>query len=391
MVDELRQRNIEVLEWSSDSDPKYNTSMRKLSLLGYKSDWFFGGNLVSCGGENLNFPFYMQDMVHIATKLRNFFLKTIMKPDKLPFGKLYYIRQSHLKFLVECFSKDKHCLTRTILNPIDKQNFDSVLKMTDRKVIDMLRGNVFDSQGTIKFLEITRYIIDSYLDMSLKPIERVRKIWYAVFIIRIWRQFVISKKLLKLKDNFLTSNCYICIELNAHSLILCLIHLKKINMPHLFVPHLFGSQQCENFFRQIRSFTTTYSTVANCSVKEILGRISKIQLLNEIMYNNSSNFNFPSSGTNNFFIPAIADLPTLHEIHDEIQKCKNDAVQDALKLGLIEQRNAKKFDFSCKVNPYDEMSIAKKRCIKKSNTKIIHQPKQIVQLKNIVYFTKFCR
>lgn len=77
---------------------------------------------------------------------------------------------------MENFSKDKHFLTRTILNPIDKQNFESVLRMTDKRVIDLLRNAVVGSQGTIKFLEIMRDIIDSYLDNTLKPIERVKKI-----------------------------------------------------------------------------------------------------------------------------------------------------------------------------------------------------------------------
>lgn len=160
------------------------------------------------------------------------------------------------------------------------------------------------------------------------------------------------------------------------------MYLKEKNMPHLFVPHLFGSQQCEKFFRQIRSFTTTYSTVANCSVKEILGRISKIQLLNEILYNNSSNFKFPSLGTHEKY-PCAITLPTMAEIHDEVLKCKNYAIQDALKIGLIEQRNVKRFDFSCKVNPYTEVSTKKNRRSNKPQLSVIHQPKRIIQLKNI--------
>lgn len=53
-------------------------------------------------------------------------------------------------------------------------------------------------------------------------------------------------------------------------------------MPHLFAPQYFDSQPCEGFYRMIRSFTSTYSTVANCTVKQILGRIHKIQLQGDI-------------------------------------------------------------------------------------------------------------
>lgn len=90
------------------------------------------------------------------------------------------------------FSKDKHNLTASILNPIDKQNFDSALRMCDQKVIDLLRNSVAGSQGTMMFLEIMRAIIQSYLKADLTPLERVNKIWYAVFMIRIWRQFIVS-------------------------------------------------------------------------------------------------------------------------------------------------------------------------------------------------------
>lgn len=104
---------------------------------------------------------------------------------------------------------------------------------------------------------------------------------------------MIAKKSLTLKKNFLTSYCYICIELNAHSLILILLYLRKVNESKLFMPLLYSSQPCESFYRQIRSFTSTYSTVANCTVKERLERINKIQLQNDISSDENSKFKFP--------------------------------------------------------------------------------------------------
>lgn len=95
-------------------------------------------------------------------------------------------------------------------------------------------------------------------------------------MLRIWRNFVVSQKSLTLKKNFMTVNCYSCVELNAHSLIISLIRLKENNMDNFFFPSSLDSQPCEGIFRQVRSFTTTYSTVANCSVKDTLERIIKI-------------------------------------------------------------------------------------------------------------------
>lgn len=102
--------------------------MRQKSFLGSKSNIFPGTEWFSCG-SNLNPPFYIQDTTHIGTKMRNFFLRTLGGQIKLPFGNKYIIKIDHLQQLKKSFSKDKHQLTETALNPYDRQNFESVLKI----------------------------------------------------------------------------------------------------------------------------------------------------------------------------------------------------------------------------------------------------------------------
>lgn len=124
-------------------------------------------------------------------------------------------------------------------------------------------------------------------------------------------------------------------------------------MSELFLTHLFGSQPCEALFRQIRSFTSTYSTVANCTVKEILARVSKIQLQNDTACNTSS-FTFPRA--KNIFESSKNlkfELPTDQEIYDEIEKSKSNAIKDAIQIGLIGKKIKKSsLDVACKINPY---------------------------------------
>lgn len=103
-----------------------------------------------------------------------------------------------------------------------------------------------------------------------------------MFILRLWRAYIVSHETLTLKNNYMSTYCYVCIELNVHSLVKSLLQLKEIIKPHWFMPHLFENQPCEALFRQVRSLTSTYSTVANCTVKQILKRIIKIQLQNDI-------------------------------------------------------------------------------------------------------------
>lgn len=228
----------------------------------------------------------------------------------MAFGPKSFIDINHLFILLNTVSKDQHLLTASTLNATDRQNFGSVLRMCSEKVTTLLKSKVKNSGATIYFLEMIRDVLDSYMDIELTPLARVEKIWYHVFILRIWRQYVKSYKKLALKDNFITANCYSCIELNAYSLVLCLLHLKDRNLPGWFSTNLYSSQPCESVFRPIRSFTSTYSTVANCSVKEILSRISKIQFQNEIVHKNAKHFVYPRSKQQDDAHKSIHDLPT---------------------------------------------------------------------------------
>lgn len=180
------------------------------------------------------------------------------------------------------------------------------------------------------------------------PLMRVRKAWYSLFVIRLWREYVKSSPTFTLGNNFMSSNCFNCIELNAHSLVLILLYLEEKNMPQLFTPHLFNSQVCEETFRQIRSFTTVYSTVANCSVKEIIGRLDNIQLQNDISLN--GNFISPRSKLQATANDSTPILPSKEEICQEIEICKSNAIAFANEIGLI--RKKREIEMTCPVTSY---------------------------------------
>lgn len=318
--------------------------------------------------------------------MRNFLLRTISKTH-LPFGK-YFIDWNHLHVLLNDFPKDVHQLTASVLNPIDRQNFQSVERMCDPKVIMLLKAHVKESNATVVYLQIMRDIIDTFLDRKLKPLQRINKMWYSIFLIRIWRHFINSHKKYTLKDNFLTAPCYICLEINAHSLVMCMLYLKEINRPELFLPHLFESQPCESTFRQFRSFTSTYSTVTNCTVKEALLRISKIQLQNDIIHGTSSHFTYPrlnkQYNSNDTVPDEDVDLPSKMEIVAEIQNCQQDAIIQAKALGLIPKQRFT--GFSCQVPEYTSGGCGKsnkRKLPKKANESLLNPPNfNDIKLKN---------
>lgn len=82
----LNELKIKVLTTVSDSDPKYNRAMRKIDENGsgqkiISTDWF--------SSRSRKPPFCLQDLYHIGTKMRNFFLKTKWGYRMLRFGQFY--------------------------------------------------------------------------------------------------------------------------------------------------------------------------------------------------------------------------------------------------------------------------------------------------------------
>lgn len=111
------------------------------------------------------------------------------------------------------------------------------------------------------------YATTSYLDKALKPLERIYRIWYANFAIRLWRSWLQCDATYNLLKNFVTPNIRDCIEINAHSLLLVMLALKEIKEEKRFLPWLMTSQSCEGFFRLLRSASPTSSTQTNFSTK----------------------------------------------------------------------------------------------------------------------------
>lgn len=77
--------------------------------------------------------------------------------------------------LIGCILKDKHFLTESILNPIDKMNFDLVEKLTDEKVRTLLHEHIKGSERTVSFLKMSRNILDAFLCKELSLEDRVYK------------------------------------------------------------------------------------------------------------------------------------------------------------------------------------------------------------------------
>lgn len=351
IVKELANVGIKVVSFASDSDPRYNATMKDL-MLNNPTDasspfpvWF-GFDL--CTADYLP----LQDTVHIGTKMRN---RVLCNNCKLIFGD-HSISKNHFQTLIDTISRDKHGLYQSHIRNNDRMNFGSVQKMTDSRVLEALKQHVDGSAGTILYMKMIDMILRAFLDFSLTPLMRIRNMWYAVFILRIWKEFI-KRHPHQDKDNFITIYTYICIEVNAHSLVSLIIYLKANRLEHLFFPHLMSSQPCESFFREFRSLSSVGSTFTNTSVLGMMQRCERIALMNEISRIELKNFTFVTDNkrsreiyykTNVAGYNKTVPLPSIEEIIKEIERAKDNAIEDAAMLGVeIEQP----FNFTCDIHP----------------------------------------
>ena len=232
--EQCAQRNITVLSFGSDGDSRLMKSMKvsasfrtpqpepltahlpPASLLhapAIPPDWSEWYHIIPNG------ICYVQDTVHIAVKLKS----RLLKPHiVLPMGK-FFVNSSHLHAVKLTFQKDKHGLRERDTDHKDRQNFQAVINITSA---GHLLSEIPQADATKCYIDLIKNVMDSYLDKSLDPISRLEKLWYVVFFLRYWRKWIILNKSYTLGNNFITSNAYNCIELNAHAMINYIIAIR---------------------------------------------------------------------------------------------------------------------------------------------------------------------
>lgn len=348
MIKTAEEFGIHVVGFSSDGDSRFMKSMRENSVLPIPENeeplngWsWFRMRYGVCEADKIT---YIQDTVHIATKFRT----RLLKPSiVLPMGN-YTASVSHLETLVSNFSKDQHLLTHSDLKPEDKMNFLAARKICTPLVQELLSSKVPGSEGTVAFLKIMDYAIKAFLEKNISIPERLYCLWYCVVFIRLWRNWITKHPAYKIQNNFLSSNLYLCIELNAHGLVKLIKNFSKdpdIDA-NMFLPWKFSSQPCEQLFRALRSMTTTFSTVVNFSIKDILHRIDRLQMVNNIINDLGEKFVFPREEKKDCFnvrcFDSEYDFTQISDgcIEVTIEKALQDCLKDAKEVGIDTDPNA---------------------------------------------------
>lgn len=323
MKTQLREEGVSVYGNSSDGDTKCLKAMKIASRIGQETDdfdceWYSSGpikfvasnNETEAMAKSIYTSIYMQDGWHVATKFRNPFLK----PSKVyPLGKKV-ISNGHLKYLIQNIQKDKHSLNYTDIQPKDRQNYPSAEKISRLNTQICLKEFVPGSESTVMYLKIMNYATTPLIDPEMSVEERISKIWYSVFALRIWRSWLLKTDGFSLKSNFISSNLYTCVE--------------------LFLPLILSSQPCESTFRQFRSMSPTFSTVVVLPIYDMLFKIKKLQLQGDIVLACSGLVSFPRIENRQSRANIPSQLPKDDIIIKVICNARTEAIKDMKVLGI---------------------------------------------------------
>lgn len=291
-----------------------------------------------------------QDTVHISTKARNRLLK---RDIVLPMGS-HKVSIEHLRKLLKLESKSVHLLAYSDVFPTDRMNFSSFEKIVADNVIEALRNKVPNSEGTIQYLLTFRDITDSFSKLDMEPLQRILLMYRSLYFIRIWRKFINKSSYYNLQDNFISSNLYTCVEINAKALVQLIRTFRNSNREVEFLPTLFDSQNCERFFRLLRSMGTVKFTRVNFDLLELIHMIGRVEIQNNIAYTelNIPGVHIPNkrNGKTTFYT-----LPTDSEISHTIHEAKKQAFAKAsffkLTNGISESdEEIEKYSFQSKIS-----------------------------------------
>ena len=80
----------------------------------------------------------------------------------------------HLRKILQIASKDQHGIRITDIDHKDKQNFETVMCITGKLALKLLQ-QIPDAKGTLQYLSVLSFIVDSYLDESITTLSRIYK------------------------------------------------------------------------------------------------------------------------------------------------------------------------------------------------------------------------
>ena len=183
-------------------------------------------------------------------------------------------------------------------------------------------------------------VLYSVLDVKLSTEKRHYALWYSVFFFRLWRAWLLKHEVYSIEHNFVTLNSYVCVEINAHGMYnMILYHIDKGSFEDFF-PYMYSSQPCESYFRLLRSFTPTFSTMVNCDVLEALHKVKRVEQL--VNASNTINEEFPINYPRKSQFRSSFDQLDLEKFAKDLIEIPENLPRIAKKFETLNQKEAAK-------------------------------------------------
>lgn len=376
---ELKKRGLNVVAYSSDGDTRYFGAMKRNLKFGQMNMFFNHWCPIDMTGNEV----FFQDDAHRCNNCKNRFCDTAisMKMGNFP------VTVNHLIVLYNLLPKNVHGLNSSDIHNDDPMNYTVIYKIASDKILKLLENYVINSEATIEYLKMLRMLLDAFMNEELAVTQRIYNSFYVMFAFRYWRSWCMESREDNL-SNFITLEGFLAIEMNCWNLLKLVRLCRDVYSDEIFLIFLMNSQICEKFFRQLRSMTSTYSTVINFSALEILEKIQKIQIQEEIMHELKDEFEFRKNLHNNLKHPQISSekMPSDIELQVAIDKAFNDASIFATKLGiwLEEDVQVKRKNF---FPPQDEEEKHKKISVKSEELRDTtdHQQPEIFEFQGMKF------
>lgn len=243
-----------------------------------------------------------------------------------------------IKEVLTTFGKEETGVSPSVIvDKKDAMNFNRAKQVCCQKII-----NLFDEpvqKATQLYLKMISNIIDAFIAEDTTPEDRVKKSWYSIFFCRYWKISSLMGSGTTVKNDFITSNAYTCLELNGHNLLRFLVECRSLNKPELFLLSRANSQTCESFFRNFRSMGTCNYTAINFTIHELLYKMRRVVKLTHIQTNETLGRNHSFARKKDRAkmkdMHVSIGLPSNHEIRQLVLDALKEAKQDLQTLGKL--------------------------------------------------------
>lgn len=315
-----------MLGWSADGDSRLLRAMK------IRTKFDLTPSVDVLNRVNIDTFINVQDTTHLGAKIKN----RLLNVSIVLYMGTRIVTVSHINRLIDTVPKEIHGLVRSDIFTDDRQNYRAVEKLIDERVLRALEDNIVDSEATVHYLKLCQNVTSAYLENDLQILERISRMWYANYFFRAWRKWLSTHDEYSVNENFISTNAYNCVEINAHALIELVIKLRTTGETHLFIPSLFSSQPCEHIFRTMRSMGTCNYTKINFSLHELFHLISRVEIMQKIVKSHKD-VTFPRDVLR-CEINREADtlqFPTNLEIVEAMKNARSKALDKARQFGIV--------------------------------------------------------